>query len=150
MGQSLVQNYIHIIYSTRNRENLISEDIESELFNYLGGVCKELDCNPLKVGGYQNHVHILCNLSKKTALMKLLEQVKSQSSKWIKTKGKEFYNFYWQKGYGAFSVNPTQINQVIDYIVNQKTHHQKMSFQDEYRMFLKKYNIEYDERYIWD
>lgn len=150
MGQSLVQNYIHIIYSTRNRENLISEDIESELFNYLGGVCKELDCNPLKVGGYQNHVHILCNLSKKTALMKLLEQVKSQSSKWIKTKGKEFYNFYWQNGYGAFSVNPTQINQVIDYIVNQKTHHQKMSFQDEYRMFLKKYNIEYDERYIWD
>ncbi len=150
MGQSLVQNYIHIIFSTKNRENLISEDIESELFNYLGGICRELECPPLKVGGYQNHVHVLCNLSRKIALMKLMEIIKSHSSKWIKTKGKKFGDFYWQDGYGAFSVNPTQINQVIDYIENQKVHHEKKSFKDEFKMFLSKYSIEYDERYVWD
>jgi putative transposase len=89
-------------------------------------------------------------LSKKIALMKLLEEVKSHSSKWIKTKGDDFKNFYWQDGYGAFSVNPSEIDVVINYISNQKEHHAKITFQDEYRAFLKKYQVEYDERYVWD
>ena len=82
--------------------------------------------------------------------MKLLEEVKSHSSKWIKTKGKSYENFYWQDGYGAFSVNPFEVDKVISYIANQKSHHEKKTFQDEHRAFLKKYQVEYDERYVWD
>lgn len=82
--------------------------------------------------------------------MKLLEEVKSHSSKWIKTKDESMKNFYWQDGYGAFSVNPAEVEVVINYIATQKEHHGKKTFQDEYRYFLKKYNVEYDERYVWD
>ena len=150
MGQSLVKNYLHIVFSTKHREPLIREHIEKELYAYLGGVCKNLECHPLKIGGYTDHIHILCMLSKKIALMKLLEEVKSHSSKWIKTKGDDYVNFYWQDGYGAFSVNLTEVDAVIKYIANQKEHHSKKPFQDEYRVFLKKYTVEYDERYVWD
>lgn len=94
---------------------MISDEIKEELFNYLGGVCKNLECNPIQVGGYRDHIHILCLLSKKITLVKLLEEVKSASSKWIKTKGEKFSDFYWQSGYGAFSVNPTEIEVVTNY-----------------------------------
>ena len=150
MSQSLNRIYIHIVFSTKNREPNISEDIKDELFNYLGGVCKSLDCNPLQVGGYKDHIHILCALSKKIALTQLIEKVKSSSSRWIKTKNEEFSNFYWQSGYGAFSVNPTEIDVVKKYIQNQEEHHKIKSFQDEYRAFLKKYNVQYNEEYVWD
>ncbi|WP_027376578.1 IS200/IS605 family transposase [Kaistella palustris] len=150
MGQSLNKIYIHLVFSTKHRNPLISAKIEEELFKYLGGICKNLECDPIQIGGYRDHVHILCLLSKKIALMKLLEEVKSHSSKWIKTKGHEFKNFYWQNGYGAFSVNPTEIETVKNYIINQEVHHQNKSFQEELLLFLKKYNVEYDERYIWD
>jgi REP element-mobilizing transposase RayT len=150
MGQSLVKNYLHIVFSTKHREPLIYEPVESELHAYLGGICKNLECHPLKIGGYIDHVHILCLLSKKIALIKLIEEVKSHSSKWIKTKDNKLKNFYWQDGYGAFSVNPSEVDTVINYIAVQKEHHSKKTFQDEYRAFLKKYHVEYDERYVWD
>jgi REP element-mobilizing transposase RayT len=150
MGQSLVKNYVHLVFSTKYRQELIHEPIESELHAYLGGICKTLECHPIKIGGYTDHVHILCMLSKKIALMKLLEEVKSHSSKWMKTKGDDLKNFYWQDGYGAFSVNPAEIDRVIYYIANQKEHHRKETYQDEYRDCLKKYDVEYDERYVWD
>jgi REP element-mobilizing transposase RayT len=129
---------------------MIDEAIEEELFKYIGGICKNLECNPIKVGGYRDHIHILCVLSRKIALMKLLEEIKSHSSKWIKTKGDQYKNFYWQRGYGSFSVNPAEIDVVVRYIENQAEHHKKKTFQDEYIAFLKKYNAEYDERYLWD
>lgn len=150
MGQSLIKTYIHIVFSTKNRQSLIHPPIEEELHSYLGGICKKLECQPLKVGGFTDHVHILCMLSPKITLMKLLEELKSHSSKWIKTKGAEYKNFYWQNGYGTFSVNPNQVDIVVTYISNQRDHHSKKSFQDEYRAFLKKYQMEYDERYVWD
>lgn len=150
MGQSLVKNYIHIVFSTKHRQQFIHPPVEAELHTYLGGICKNLECHPIKVGGYTDHIHILCMLSKKTALMKLLEEVKSHSSKWMKTKDEALKNFFWQDGYGAFSVNPSEVDAVINYITNQKEHHSKKTFQDEYRAFLKKYNVEYDERYVWD
>jgi REP element-mobilizing transposase RayT len=150
MGQSLVKNYVHIVFSTKYRQPFITEAVENELYAYLGGICKRLECQPIKIGGYTDHIHILCMLSKKIALMKVVEEVKSHSSKWIKTKGEEFSNFYWQDGYGAFSVNPSEVDVVIGYIANQKEHHGKRTFQDEYRAFLKKYEVEYDERYVWD
>ncbi len=129
---------------------MISDEIKEELFNYLGGVCKNLECNPIQVGGYRDHIHILCLLSKKITLVKLLEEVKSASSKWIKTKGEKFSDFYWQSGYGAFSVNPTEIEVVTNYIRNQEEQHKVKSFQDEYRAFLKKYDVQYNEDYVWD
>ena len=150
MGQSLVKNYIHLVFSTKYREPLIDEAIESELYAYLGGICNQLECQPIKIGGFTDHIHILCMLSKKTALMKLVEELKSHSSKWIKTKGENYRNFYWQGGYGAFSVNPAEMDVVVRYIENQKQHHRKKIFQEEYRGFLKKYKVEYDERYVWD
>ncbi|OWK99571.1 transposase [Kaistella haifensis DSM 19056] len=150
MGQSLNKIYIHIVFSTKHRVPLISKEIEEELFSYLGGICKNLECNPIQIGGHKDHIHILCLLSKKIALMDLIEKVKTNSSKWIKTKGKEFENFYWQNGYGAFSVNPTEIEIVKNYILNQEEHHKKKTFQEEFLAFLKKYDVEYDERYVWD
>lgn len=150
MPQSIAYNYLHITFSTKYRVPMIDEAIEEELFKYIGGICKNLECNPIKVGGYRDHIHILCVLSRKIALMKLLEEIKSHSSKWIKTKGDQYKNFYWQRGYGSFSVNPAEIDVVVRYIENQAEHHKKRTFQDEYIAFLKKYNAEYDERYLWD
>ena len=150
MPQSLSKVYVHIIFSTKNRQNLIDYNIESSLYEYLGGICKGLGCNPIRVGGHKNHVHVLCLLSRKVAQMKLLEEIKKQSSKWIKTKGHAYSNFYWQDGYGIFSVNPAETDMVIDYIQTQHEHHKQKSFKDEFKAFLNKYNVEYDERYVWD
>ncbi len=150
MGQSLVKNFVHITFSTKNRVPLITEEIEDELYSYIGGICKNLDCYPIKVGGFYDHVHILTSLSKKIPLMVLLEKVKANSSKWIKTKSDRLEKFYWQNGYGAFSVNPYEIDKVISYIENQKEHHRKKTFQDEYRTFFKKYKVDFNEKYIWD
>ena len=150
MSQPIVKNYIHIIYSTKNRVPFLNPVIQPELFRYLSVICKNYDCVPLKMGGYSDHVHILCLLSKKIPLIKLIEQLKSHSSKWIKTKDLYLKNFYWQLGYGAFSINPTEVEIAKNYIDSQNEHHKMISFQDEYRSFLKKYNIEYDERNVWD
>ena len=150
MGQSLVKNYIHIVFSTKHRLRIIDDTIEAELHSYLGGVCNNLDCKVLKVGGYTDHIHILCMLSKKVTLIELMKKLKSDSSKWIKTKGHKYSNFYWQGGYGAFSVNTAEVEIVTNYIANQKEHHKKKTFQSEYRAFLKKYDVPYDEKYVWD
>lgn len=150
MAQSLSKVYVHITFSTKNRQNIIDEEIETSLFEYLGGICKGLECNPVQIGGHKNHIHILCLLSKKITQIKLLEELKKNSSKWIKSKEEKYSNFYWQDGYGIFSVNPSEVDVVIKYILNQKNHHKKISFQDELRAFLKKYKVDFDEKYIWN
>ena len=150
MGQSLVRNYIHIVFSTKYREALIYPPHEEELHRYMGGICNSLECTPIKIGGYTDHIHILCILSKKIALIDLVEEIKRTSSKIMKTKGSHLSHFYWQNGYGAFSVNPAQVATVAAYIANQHEHHSKKTFQDEYRSFLKKYNVDFDERYVWN
>ena len=150
MGQSLTKNYLHIVFSTKYRQPLILPPYEDELHAYLGGICRQLDCLPIKIGGYVDHIHILCILSKKIALMKLLEVVKSSSSKWMKTQHDSLKNFYWQDGYGAFSVSASQVDRVAAYIARQHEHHRKKTFQHEYRGLLKKFQIPYDERYVWD
>ena len=141
---------MHITFSTKNRHSFIDKSIEEELFRYLGGICKNLECNPIIVGGHRNHVHILCLLSRKIALMKLLEEIKSHSSKWMKTKGKQYQKFYWQNGYGGFSIHESQIDKIKKYIQNQEEHHKDVSFKEEYRALLKEFDIDYDERYVWD
>jgi len=150
MGQSLAQNYVHIVFSTKNREALIYPPHESALHAYIGGVCKTLASPVLIVGGYTDHIHILCMLSRKMALMTLVQKVKAYSSKWMKTQNESLENFFWQDGYGAFSVNPSQIAIVLHYIKNQHEHHRKKTFQEEYRAFLKKYQVSYNEDYVWE
>jgi putative transposase len=150
MSQSLVKNTVHLVFSTKGREPLIAPGVEAELHAYLFGTCKNLECQPIRVGGDYDHVHILCALSKKVALMKLLELLKSHSSRWIKTKGGLYEHFYWQNGYAAFSVSPCDVDNVAAYIENQKEHHRRSRFQDELRELLTKHQVEYDERYLWD
>ncbi len=150
MPQSLSKVYVHITFSTKNREEMIDESIQSKLFAYLGGICKGLECNPVRVGGTTDHVHILCTLSRKISQAKLIEEIKKESSKWMKKQGERYHHFYWQHGYGIFSVNPIKIEVVVDYINNQKEHHRTKTFREELQAFLKKYHVDYDERYVWD
>ncbi|WP_323755644.1 IS200/IS605 family transposase [Roseivirga sp.] len=150
MGQSLAQNYIHIVFSTKHRHTKIHPPYEKELHQYIAGTCKDLDCTALRVGGYTDHIHVLCRLSKNIALSQLIKELKMSSSKWMKTQHETLSNFYWQNGYGAFSVSPTEVDKVITYIENQHEHHLVKSFQEEYRAFLIKYKVDYDERYVWD
>lgn len=150
MAQSLAKNYIHIVFSTKNRKPLISPSIENKLYAYIGGICRELECNPVAIGGHNDHIHILCLLSRKIALFNLVEHVKARSSKWIKTQGEEFRNFYWQDGYGAFSVSETHTEKLIDYIKFQKKHHQQKNFENEILEILRKNKVDYDEKYLFD
>jgi REP element-mobilizing transposase RayT len=150
MAQSLSKVYVHITFSTKYRYPFIDNAIEQELWAYMGWICKTLECNPIRVGGYNDHVHICCLLSRKITQMKLLEEVKKESSKWIKTKGAQYENFYWQDGYGIFSVNPSELEKVVSYIDNQHEHHKERAFQEELLAFLKKYKVEYDEQYLWN
>ena len=150
MGQSLVQNYIHLVFSTKHRQRLITPDIEDKLHAYLGGICKGLGCPVLMVGGYVDHIHMLFKLSQKVALMEVVKKVKGGSSKWIKTQDSKFRNFYWQDGYGAFSVSPKGVDVVVAYIKNQHVHHGQQTFKEEYRVLLREYGVGYDERYVWD
>lgn len=150
MSQSLVKNYIHIVFSTKHREDFIDENIEKELFSYIATLCKDFESTALQIGGTDNHIHILCLLSKKIALMKLVQEIKAHSSKWIKTKGKKYENFYWQDGYGAFSVGERDIYSTINYIKNQRQHHQGENFENELIDILKKHKMNYDEKYLWD
>lgn len=150
MPQSLTKNYIHIIFSTKNREPLLLSPVKEELYGYLGGICKRMDCYPIRIGGYTDHVHILCLLSKKITLVKLVEAIKSYSSRWIKAKGEEFQGFYWQEGYAAFSVSPSQLASLKAYIDKQEEHHQNNGFEEEYKAILDKYEMDYNEKYLWD
>jgi REP element-mobilizing transposase RayT len=150
MPQSLSRVYVHITFSTKHRRKFIDKEISEELFKYLGGVCKALECNPLKVGGYRDHVHILCTLSRKITQADLLEEIKKRSSKWMKTKGDKYHDFYWQNGYGIFSVDPEEFDGLITYIQNQENHHRKKTFKEEYLTFLQKCKIDFDDRYVWD
>jgi REP element-mobilizing transposase RayT len=150
MGQSLVKNYLHLVFSTKLRAPLIHPPYNTKLYSYLGGICNNLESQVVIVGGYTDHVHILCMLSKNITLVKLMEELKSHSSRWMKTKDQSLKNFYWQDGYGAFSVNPAEVETVVAYIANQQEHHRKKTFQQEYRAFLERYKVEYDEQYVWD
>ncbi|MEX6690391.1 IS200/IS605 family transposase [Danxiaibacter flavus] len=150
MSQSLSKVYIHLTFSTKKRAPIIDDNIKDSLWEYVGGICKGIGCDPVQVGGYTDHVHILCALSKKITVSQMIEDIKKQSSKWIKTKDPKYKDFYWQNGYGAFSVNPSEIEIVTTYIKNQEQHHKVYRYQEELIAFLKKYHIEYDERYLWD
>ena len=150
MPQSHSRVYVHIVFSTKDRKPMIDKEIGPRLYEYLGGICRGLECNPVEVGGHRNHIHILCLLSRKVSQAKLVEEIKKQSSKWMKTIDPKYADFYWQRGYGIFSVNPAQVDIIIRYIQNQEEHHRNYSYQDEVRKIYRKYKVDFDERYVWD
>ncbi|MGZ5437347.1 MAG: IS200/IS605 family transposase [Pyrinomonadaceae bacterium] len=150
MSQSLSSILIHLVFSTKNREPFITPAIESELHPYMATILRELKSPSLAIDGTSDHVHVLFSLARVVTVADLVEELKTSTSKWIKTKGKEFRDFHWQRGYGAFSIGQSNAEVLTRYIRNQKAHHRRVTFQDEYRKFLKSYGIDYDERYVWD
>ena len=150
MAQSLSQLHIHIIFSTKNHFPFIKPAIEEELYAYMGGTIKKIGGIPFVINGTADHVHIFAALPKTTALSKFIEDIKRSSSRWIKTKGTNWHNFGWQNGYAGFSVSSSQKHTLERYIANQKEHHKTLTFKNELRKFLHEYNIDYDERYLWD
>jgi len=150
MSQSLSNILLHIIYSTKQREALIDTAIASELYAYIVATSAAHGSYVRKIGGIEDHVHILTSLPRTLSVSELMEQQKKNSSKWIKSKGSKYQAFSWQKGFGVFSVSESQSEAVSKYIEDQREHHKKHSYQDEYRLFLKLNNIPFDERYVWD
>jgi len=151
MSQSLVQIYVHIIFSTRDRVAFLHDTtFRDRVHAYLAGICKKQNCPTLIVGGVADHVHILCRLGKQIDVSALLREIKRDSSSWIKMEEPSLSGFYWQGGYGAFSVSPSHVDALTRYIRDQEKHHKKETFQDEFRRICAKYHIEIDERYVWD
>ncbi len=150
MGQSLVKNYRHIVFSTKNRLNTITPEIEEQLYKYIGRIIKSLDSKLIKIGGFTDHIHILCELSKNYSLSDFMKRLKGSTSKWVNVTFTLNYHFNWQSGYGAFSIKPQDVSLVVEYISNQKEHHKRTDFKNELTKFLNQYKIPYNPKYIWD
>jgi REP element-mobilizing transposase RayT len=150
MSQSLASVLVHLIYSTKNRHPFLTPEIDPELYAYQATIFRELESPALLINGTPDHVHALFRLSRKAALCDVIEEVKKRSSKWLKTKGTSLAQFQWQAGYGAFSIGESGVPALREYIAKQKEHHRIKTFQEEFREFLKKYGLEWDERYVWD
>jgi len=150
MPQSLAHILIHVIFSTKERYPFLNADVRPELHAYAATVLKSLDSPAILINSVADHVHVLCRLSKNHAVSKLIQEVKTSTSKWLKTKGGGLAEFHWQNGYGVFSVSPSQVNSVRRYLEDQEAHHRHISFQDEFRDFLTRHGVEFDERYVWD
>ena len=152
MSQSLAKVIVHIIYSTKNREPwLKNSDLRAELYAYNASILKdEVDSPAILINGVEDHIHILCQLSRRFPIMNVLKASKTETSKWIKKKDPALKEFQWQGGYGIFSVSESNVEQVKRYITNQQEHHRKMTFKDEFREICRRHGVEIDERYVWD
>ena len=150
MPQSLANILVHLVFSTKDRRPLIRADIQDELARYLACVCRACGWPAHGIGGTANHVHVVCSLSRTITVSDMLEEIKKRSSKWIKTKGGRCRRFAWQGGYAAFSIGQSQLPALKRYIAAQGDHHRRKTFQEELRALLKKYQVEYDGRYVWD
>jgi REP element-mobilizing transposase RayT len=151
MPQSLAKLYVHIVFSTNHRLPLLNDTKLRSVCNaYLVGACRRRGSPSLIVGGVADHVHILCMLGRQESVAVLVRELKRESSKALKEKSPDLRAFYWQAGYGAFSVSPSHVEALKRYIANQEAHHRKESFQDEFRRVLRKYGVTFDERYVWD
>ncbi len=150
MAQALSNVLLHIVFSTKGRRPWIGEEIETELFKYVAGTCRGVGCPSHAIGASDDHIHIACSLGRTMAISKLVEEIKTSSSKWMKAKGVEYAEFAWQNGYGAFLIGQSQLDDLRRYIANQREHHRRASFQDEMRALLARYEVEFDERYVWD
>jgi putative transposase len=149
VGNSYVSLYIHYVFSTKNRLPLIFPEIQDRLWPYMVGIAKQNNMKALAVGGMPDHIHILLSLPSTISISKAIQTIKGNSSKWINDTFKPSSSFLWQKGYGAFSINISILQDTIRYIQNQAVHHRHKSFKEEYLDFLKKNEVVYDERYLW-
>jgi len=150
MPQSLSYLLIHIVFSTKDRVPLLDSSVRPGLHAYLATVARNIDCECFRVGGVEDHVHLAVRLSRTLTVAKLIEELKTSSSIWLKTQSPALAHFAWQRGYGAFSVGPSDLEALRQYINTQEEHHRKVTFQEEYRALLTKYGVAYDERYMWD
>ena len=149
MSQSLSCLLVHLIFSTKERHPFLAQnELMLRTHAYLGGILREASCPSLTIGGTADHVHAFFHLSRTQHVAKIVETLKSHSSRWIKAQGIE--KFAWQRGYGCFSVGQSQVRALIRYIQNQADHHLKVTFQDEFRQFLRRYEISFEEQYVWD
>ena len=148
MPQTLSFNLVHVIFSTKDRQSLIADALTDALHAYLAGAARKLDCECFRAGGVADHVHLALRLTPTRQAAKVVSEIKTGSSVWMKQQGVK--GFSWQRGYGLFSVSPADIGALITYIETQKAHHSRRSFQDEMRVFYAKYHVAFDERYVWD
>jgi len=151
VAQSLARLWTHLIFSTKNRYPFLSDQkLRTDMHAFLAKTLREQDCETLIVNGVEDHIHALFALSRTHSIASVVKEIKRTSSGWVKELSPKVAEFHWQGGYGAFSVSQSNLQEVIRYIANQEEHHKRVTFQDEYRAFLKAYGIEYDERYVWD
>ncbi|MEM7144810.1 MAG: IS200/IS605 family transposase [Verrucomicrobiota bacterium] len=151
MGQSLSKVVIHIVFSTKDREPFLDESIRDDMFRYLAVVCRGVGGQCYRVGGVADHVHLVTSLPRTVSQSELLGELKKRSSKWMRGVDLERYReFGWQRGYGVFSVNPEELEAVVEYVAGQEKHHEGQTFEEEYLKMLEEYGVAYDERYVWD
>lgn len=150
MPQSLDNILLHLVFSTKNRVPCLGASVRPALHAYHATVVRSTGCECPRAGGVADHVHLAIKLSRTITVAALVEEVKTSSSKWLKTQSPELRGFAWQRGYGVFSVGPPDLDALLAYIDNQEEHHRARTFQEEYREFLTKHGVPYDERYVWD
>jgi REP element-mobilizing transposase RayT len=151
MAQSLAKILLHVVFSTKERRPFRKDQsLREELHRYLGGILTNLDCQPLVIGGIEDHVHLLFAHSRTATVAEVVKELKRGSTVWLKTKSPALSDFAWQNGYGVFSIGQSQVEDVRAYIAGQEEHHRKISFQEEFRRLLQRYEIAFDERYVWD
>jgi putative transposase len=150
MPQSLSKVIIHTIFSTKDRHPWLDGNVRPRMHAYLATLCRDAGAEAFRVGGVADHVHLVTTLPRTLSQADMLEGLKKKSSKWIKGLAADYRHFYWQRGYGAFSVSPSQLDALLRYVGDQEEHHRNRTFQEEYREFLRKHGVEYDERYVWD
>ncbi len=151
MPQSLSAVYIHLVFSTKERRAFFRDKtMRYALHSYLGGISKQLECPPIRIGGVEDHVHILARFGRTITQAEWVKELKRVSNLWLKEQGRGHADFQWQGGYASFSVSQSNLEQVKEYIAQQEEHHRKQTFQDELRALFAKHHIEFDERYVWD
>ena len=150
MSQSLANILVHLVFSTKNRTPCIQDDIRDELHAYIGGIVANQQGVLLKSGSVADHIHLLIVHPRTCAPAHLVKEIKTGSSKWLSDHSSDYSGFHWQGGYGIFSISPSHCSALESYIASQAEHHRKVGFQEEFRGLLKKYGIQWDERYVWD
>jgi len=150
MGHTYIRLIVHTIFSTKQRVPYLSRPQREEVFTYMGGILRGLNCEPLHINGVADHAHMVFRLNPIAPIAEVIQKTKANSSKWIHEKRLLHRTFAWQRGYAAFSVSESSVDHVMRYVANQEAHHRHVSFQDELRGFLRQHRIQYDERYLWD
>jgi REP element-mobilizing transposase RayT len=149
MANSFISLFVHVVFSVKNRKRLIAEEIEREIWQYLGGICRAHGVKAVQIGGVEDHVHLLLGLPATLSLSDFIKRLKGESSKWISATFPALREFNWQDGYGGFSVGQSQIEATVAYIKKQREHHHRKTFEEEYRAFLQAHGIEVEEKYIF-